>query len=923
MEQELENKIRSAMEEDFVGNYVFTNEELTSIYNDAGFALRRIEGERGAKLSSFDFELIFVALVNLAKEWNSDEDAFFKFIYRRLLGSRVGEGKIYNQIKFLIESLKTSGKIFMLDCYTKKYYATLCSHSFAPISSTESFFDMCWEIYCKDFDQQYEKNDPTFELIAKSLKRKFSSCGTDEEEFQIGSEVYSFRAGIRGLAIAQPTLMTCLLDKTMGAIHSLFNNEPLRLDKHINKMINSWWKNNKETTFGIERRRGHSNREHICTDYSKIRPKYILDDDGVAKLIVPSIRLIDNYDFDPYIEIKVNGVRFSCDRMSTHGSGIIMTTTAIEYDISSFECESTVDIVIEITHCDKVIYNSKDFLKREFILFKDSKEVLSQECVPGIYFLYTKNIHKLLRYPEDIQKSVPNIYSLKAIDGDLIQSHNRSVLFVSEKGSRGLCFFAKEHNDAIYRRGDEEYKIIEGELYIDVSENIDVKDLGVRYESVSFKLSNFGSESVNGKRRFMISALLNVGETQHISIFRYSDNTIVASINLIKFNTIRINFDKPLYYGKGVIGKASFTTENYNVEAKFDIQNKEISLPVDDGEIILYPPVLRWKIDDGEWHTEENQKGMWYKEMTNSSIITFDVPKTMTCRVRLNTNDVIIPSRKDLSYKIGQTIYYLKDIGKYPQDYFTLFIEVENVPYLVSDIYYRECFTEEPFFIHSKVMQALWSPESFIGGNDAKLRFDVFDQSDRCVFSKELDLTKQSFSFSNIEEGYYKYKITLLIRGFFKNERELYSAEFLLGDEKTFKYKDKAILIKKVMLFDKLEPEPVRPVYIDQIKYLGNKDNFDYYSGRLFVIARDGRKIYLDSIRNELNNNVKINPVRIEIKTESSCYLGYDLDPYDADFEYNDDFTLDNKGKMAIGLRSFGQKTRSIDYFLFEVKKNV
>lgn len=921
MEQELRNKISLAMKEDFVGNYVFTDEELTSIYNDAGFVLRRIGGEWGADLSRMDFELIFVALVNLAKEWNSDEDAFFDFIYRRLLGSMFGGGKIYNQIVRVIKSLSTSGKIFMLDCYTKKYYATLCSHSFAPISSTESFFDMCWEIYCKDLDQQYGKNDPAFKLIANSLNKKFSSYGTDEEDFQIGSKVYSFRAGIRGLAIDHIDLMTRLLDETMETIHSLFNNEPLKLEKHITRMINSWWKK-KESTFGIERRRGRISKEHICTDYSQIRPKYILED-GVAKLVIPSIRLIDNYDYDPYIEVKVNGNRVICDRMSTRGSGIIMSTTAIEYDLSSFEFDSELDINIEITHRDRVIYNSKDSLKREFILFRNSREVLSLDCVPGLYFLYVKNIDKLLRYPEDIHRTAIDTYSLEAFDGEAIQSDNKSVFFMSEKTNRDLYFFAKEHNNAIYRRGNEEYKVIDGELYIDVSENTDIKDLGVRYESVVFRLSDFDNEIVNGKKRYMVSALLNVGETQHISIFRYSDNIVVASINLIKFNNIRISFDKPLYYGKGVIGTAKFLTEKYDVEAQFDIKNSEISLPLEDGEVILYPPILRWKIDDGEWHTEENSKGMWYKEMTNSSIVTFDVPKAMRCLVGLDTNAVIEQSGTGFSYKIGQTIYSLKENGNHPRDYFTFFVRVENEFYLVSDIYCRECFTDEPVFIMSKMNQAFWLPETFIGDNDAKLRFDVIDQSSRCVFTKELTLDKQSFILTNVEDGYYTYKISLLVRGFLKTEKELCSHKFILGDEKSIKYKGKTILIRKVSLFDKLEPEVVRPIYIDSIKYLGNKDNYDFYSGMLFIIDREGRKTYLNSMKNEFNNYVKINPVRIEIKNECSCYLGYGLDPNDEEFEFDDEFTLDNQGRTTIGSRSFGQRTRGIDYFLFEVRKNV
>ncbi len=76
-------------------------------------------------------------------------------------------------------------------------------------------------------------------------------------------------------------------------------------------------------------------------------------------------------------------------------------------------------------------------------------------------------------------------------------------------------------------------------------------------------------------------------------------------------------------------------------------------------------------------------------------------------------------------------------------------------------------------------------------------------------------------------------------------------------------------------------------------------------------------------MKDEIGNFVRINPVRIEMKTEGSCYLGYGLDSFDEDFEYDDEFTLDNSGKTTIGKISFGHKTRGIDYFLFEVRKNV
>lgn len=927
--KELRDKIVAAMQEEFVGNYIFSDEDLSIIYDEAGYVLKRIDRERGIDLSYYDYDLIFVALVNLAKEWNSGENAFFDYIYRRLLGSMYCGGKIYTQITNVIKSLYDSKRIFMLNSYTKKYYATLCSHSFAPLNSIESFFDMCWEIYCKDLDQQYGEKDPAFKLITDSLAKKFSSSSSDEDDFKIGSEVYSFRAGIRGLAIDKPNLMTGLLDETMRSINSLFNNEPIKTDKYISKLIHSWWKK-KESRFGVKKVRNRRNG-NICTEYFQIRPKYILED-GIAKLFIPSIRLSDNFSYNPYIEIKVNGEKIKCERMKTSGSGILMATDDVEINLSDLGLFDCIDIHIEITHCDNVIYDSKENLKRDFILFNDSREVLSQDCLPGIYFLYTPNIGTLLQYPENIQKILDNTYSLKSFEGDVVQSKGKTVFFLTEKSDRAFIFYAKEHNDVIYRLGDKEYKVIDGELHVDVSETIDINNIGVRYEETSFKLSDFDHTIINGKRRYIISNLLNVGEPQRISIFRYSDNNILASISLIKFNNIKIIFDKPLYYGKDITGVVRFITEKYNIEEQFNIESKEVTLPVEGGEIILYPPVLRWRIDEGEWHTKELSSGLWYKKITNSSILHVNLPKTMSCIFSIKyVNGTLEQSENGFDFKLGQTIHSLTDIANIAKiakliKFFSVYLMVDKTKeFLITNIYVKETFTDDPLFVMSKMNKVFWLPETYFGNTDDRFRLDVLDENQKTIFSKILTTEKESFDFGGVNEGRYSYKITLLRRKIFiiENERKLFEGSFVLGDEKSIKYKNKAIIIKKVILFDKLEPEQIKPVYLDNIKYLGKKENYDYYSGNLFIVDRRGHKIYLNNMRDEFNNHVKINPVRIEIKSATSCYLGYGLDPYDEDYEFDNEFTLDRYGRTTIVQKSFGNNTRGIDYFLFEVIKNV
>ena len=53
-----------------------------------------------------------------------------------------------------------------------------------------------------------------------------------------------------------------------------------------------------------------------------------------------------------------------------------------------------------------------------------------------------------------------------------------------------------------------------------------------------------------------------------------------------------------LYFGENAIGHVRFKTEKYDEETLFDISEKDVCIQVEDGEIIVHPPVLKWKIDN-------------------------------------------------------------------------------------------------------------------------------------------------------------------------------------------------------------------------------------------------------------------------------------------------------------------------------------
>ena len=108
---DLRQKIARAMEQEFVGNFVFSDEEISQMFEFAGTVLRNYDTGFGNSISQSYDEWLFVAMVNAIKTWNSDESSFWECIFKKLLGYSNSQ-KIYLHLTKVIERLGSAKKIF-------------------------------------------------------------------------------------------------------------------------------------------------------------------------------------------------------------------------------------------------------------------------------------------------------------------------------------------------------------------------------------------------------------------------------------------------------------------------------------------------------------------------------------------------------------------------------------------------------------------------------------------------------------------------------------------------------------------------------------------------------------------------------------------------------------------------------------------
>lgn len=925
----LRKKIDDSFKESFVGNSVILSEaEKSELIEEVGYMLRNVAYFRGESLLLYQYRAVALALVELTRNWNSDDDSWLDYISKKLIG-RSGEikGKVYSNITKCFDTLDNAGLFFLLECFRKKYYASVCCHAFAPKSSVFAFFDICWEIYCNDLSQQYTHNDPILDLIVTNLRKKFYSSNSEDDgmeftimssifdnddDVSIGSNAYSLRVGIKGLAIDQQDLLSELLDITLTSIDSLFYNEPISADTHYKQLINEWWLI-KQKTFGVRRERIRSReRELIASEYSQIRAKYILEN-GRARLIVPSFRLRGNYHYEPYIEVVVNGDTSFEKQIPTRGS-VVLTTECESFDLDSLNIDGAIDISIVIRHAGEIIYTSKETLNRDFILFSGNREVTSQSLLPDTYFLYTTKINSL-KIPQDVKSKSKNLFSIFAHEGDYISSLNKTVFFETTKTGKSAFFSSNEIQNATFRKNGTLYKLIDGDIYLSADSDCNFVDIGVRLNDRVYKLQEFNSTSLDRRTRFNLSELAEPGEPIELTVFRYSDYSIIDATEIVKFTNITVSFDKELYYGRNELGEVDFKSDQIDVKVTFFIDSEDCSIPYAGGDIIISPPVLKWRLTGQEWHINPS-KTIYYKELSNSSILEIEIPKGLEYNVCMTNGGYLVQGTKRDQFLIGQKLH-----SQYKPSWedTVVFVRHDDKFYEICQVFLKQVFLDEPIAVESDSKTIAINTTLFVGDKDTQLTVKLLNSEDTVVWSNILMKNQLStFCLSDLRDDYYQIRIDSKLKGPFSKNETMYEKMILLGDIRRVRFNGKALKVNFAVLHNAAKPLLMRStLYIYKLRFLGTRDGADYYSGQLYLTGRDGKRVPVNYAPNQhTGEKVRINPLRIELKTLSSCYLGYGLHANDPEFEYEDEFALTEKNQIYFGA---DRNLKAIDYYVFEL----
>lgn len=891
---EIIQKIEQVFNENLlIGNYDFTEDEYSLMVDYVN--------KLGDNFDLNVYNTIFATLVEISKRWKdsdivdeSDENpGFWNFIFKTLTGTEEFNPKLYSAFIGVISEMDSRNDIPVVKT-GKKYYATLMMHSFAPKNSIFSFFDLCYNIFKKDLDFGFTTDDEWLcEKVANEMRIVLSGGYREDKKVHIGSSAYSIKIGLRSYTLNEKLSGNFIefIKNTFYQINKLFNKEKIREDTRLQRYIVEWWRNKTES----EKLSDETTRKVRVPTVSKqnIIAKYIRNDNKVS-LCIPSIRL-ENDTITMELLVYIEGKLKYSEKMITKRGELVVATKQKEFELNDLLKEyKSINIRIEIKENGVVIFdsdkNKMTSLNREFILFDGEKEIFSQINKPINYFVYSKNIDALRNIPKELTTYGNNIYNIYPNAGECLVGESKQVYFINkEKEARlgkNVClignltnveWFLDEISCVVYDNG----------VKLMVPETLNLKALELRIDRKSYKLQDLTYEQLeNNSYQFGLKSLGLISEKEpiEVSLYSYEKEATLLSETIILLPNFDIKFNKSCYYGDIERG-ITVITDNESRKLSWTNKDNEIQYPSNDGVLLIKIPYFRWRINDREWHNEPINKKLWYKEfLSNGDLLEIDNPKEDEEIVVFgiaNRKPFEITKNQSGRFEIGRAIFTNEgetDISVYCSN--------EKEKFELFNLATKEHFIDNPLIYKNEMF--FWDVENtFIGDKNNDFFLILKGEGSNNI---RIKIEEENKELNDIEEDIYKVIVKIKDKNiFFNNDNydTIYEGNLIGGRPEKFRFKNKKLLLKKARCYhnDKSYTEWIsfRPQYfIDNLEFVKEDENF-YYRGRLCVIDQYGKKIVLNTMENEKESYDKTNPVRIELRDNSTLWLvagwqgGYDF----------------------------------------------
>jgi len=625
-----------------------------------------------------------------------------------------------------------------------------------------------------------------------------------------------------------------------------------------------------------------------------ISVSYILENNEIC-ILIPSIRLKE--DGEVLLEIRNSIEQQMIIPIRTRKNEFTTTTVQHKLKLNDLikDC-ILININVRISINQNTIYNSENKLNRQFMLFGSESEISKSINTPSNYFLYTRDIDLL----EDIkQKNIVKsqmsayLYNIYPQNGDTINGKFRNLIFADygkNKISHNIELIGNITN-AEWIINDKHFQIFNNIPKLLVNRLITLSGLELRVDSKRIVLADIAEKTFDDESNFYIFDLEKYifnEQPCRLSVYSYVNEKDLLVIDLVQFKDLKVHFNELIFFSEG----KKFVECLYNgnlIRSDFGLEKDELIVDFMGGYFVISIPWLKWRIDNGKWSNFSSKTSVWYKNVlpTNGSILEFEIPNPYSI------NDLkvfyLLSDYKNLNgpyelevnngkFDLGRLIY---SIGEYGNIILSIRY-IDNIFDFIS-ISTKEHFASQPVIYSTDYLH--WCPQrNYIGNEECKFSLEL--KNDNTKYSVDnLTITDEIVDIKHIKKDIYKLSVMLHNPNSLLNHgKVIYECDFIVGIKEQLRFKDKEIIIKEVYCGyetaeNNMEFEQLKPSYfIDGLEYIVI-DGCDYYLGNLGVFSKEGKRIYLNLMKNSDEVYEKINPVGVEIITNNIIEIiaGFDV----------------------------------------------
>ncbi len=892
-----------------IGNFDFSEDEYSSLLDYV-------------HMLSYDFDnksykLIFVTLVLIAKHWKQnsniiagdEEDCgYWEYVFKTIFGSEINQ-QLYQKYRNTISWLGINENIPIVTS-GQNYYATLMMHSFAPKSSIFSFFDLCYKAFKKDLNYGFTSDDEWYcDKVAIAMRNVLIGGYHEDKKVSIGSSAYSIKIGLRSFALHEGLTQHFVLfiKETFEQINLLFNREIINENTRLKRYIAEWWNKKAESEKVSD---DNISKTRIATvSKQNIVAKYIQEDQDVL-LCVPSIRLEDE-NSKLILTININGNTLLSEDIQTKRGELVVTTKQLEKNLNDLlKGYESINIQVKITENEAILYDSKEKLNREFILFDGKKEIFSQINKSTNYFVYSKDIDALKCVPSELKAFGLNLYNIYPNAGESLIGDIKQIFFVDKTKTSSLgktaCLIGSV-TDVEWILDDISCIVYKNAVELMIPENYNLKALELKIDNKRYKLQEMYYERIESNcYQFGLKALGLISEyyPTEISLYSYEKEKELIIESIIVLPELDIQFNNPVYYGN-IERKITINSNNKTMVLSWNKQDNEVICSINDGVLVVKVPCLKWRINNGEWHNEPINKKVWYKDLLNKGdLLEIDYPKgneTVSILGKADGKSFEIAKNHNGKFEIGRAIY----ANEYNTNIFVRLSDAQKQFDLLSTAT-KEHFIDNPLIYNNG--KVYWDVENtFVGGSDNDFLLDIGGKD---VFRNRID-SKNKEILSDIKDDIYKITVKIKDKNIFLKDEKwntIYEGSLTIGKPEKFRFKKKYICIEDINTAFSADIEnnwikPRKEYIIRDLEYLEIQDGeqiIKYYIGRLKIARQDDS--FIDYLENEKGEKERINPVRIELRSNNSFWLvaGYDK----ANDEFLGELIFDNARRELCNINS-------------------